>query len=79
MTTYVLKLAKRGETAICFGQAKIALGPETRGALAAPVDKPWQASSCQTGAGTTCFHAHHITVSRNEYVSVSPNQLIFHI
>lgn len=40
MTTYVLELAKRGEAAICFGQAKIALGPGTRGAAAAAVDKP---------------------------------------
>jgi len=40
MTTYVLKLAKRGETAICFGQVKVALGPGARGAVAAPVDKP---------------------------------------
>lgn len=79
MTTYVLKLAKRGETAICFGQVKIALGPGTWGAVAAPVDKPWQASSCPAGAGTLCFTHTTLTVSRNECVSVSPNQLIFHI
>lgn len=53
MTTYVLKLAKRGETAICFGQAKIALGPGAGGALAAPGDKCQPASSCQAGAGTS--------------------------
>lgn len=53
MTTYVLKLAKRGETAICFGQAEIALGPGARGALAAPGDKCQPASSCQAGAGTS--------------------------
>lgn len=56
MTTYVLKLAKRGETAICFGQAKIALGPGTQGAGAAPVDKLWQAGRARASCVSCTPH-----------------------
>lgn len=56
MTTYVLKLAKGGETAICFGQAKIALGPGTGAAAAAHGDKPGRAGPARWARASPVPH-----------------------
>lgn len=78
MTTRVLKLTKRGEAAICFGQAKITLGPGTGGAVAAHGDK---ASRAGPARWVRASPAPHITQQFEEMSAFHfpPNQPIFHL